>query len=431
MFKPSCLVLLVGPVVLFCASACSDRDGEVPAPKPPPVEVLTVREQPVIPRFEYVGRVEAIDDLNVRPRVDGYIQSRHFTEGDMVEKGELLYKIDPRPYIASLDNARGAESRAQAALQVAERNYHRGRELIVTGAISKSTMDELQGNFEEAEASLKEAQANVETARLNLSYTDVTSPLTGRAGRTEYTEGALVGPQVEPPLTTIVSVNPTYVQFEVPEDRLFAVQVEQERRREEGLSPERRDIRIKQPDGNYYPHPGEIVFVDNQVNLNTGSVLVRARFPNPEGLLVQGQFARVSILVFSGRDAIKPLVPQAAVMEDMQGRFVYVVEPDAQQQSIAKQRYLELGQREGELWAVEKGINAGEVIIVNGLQRVAANKPVTPQNTPRNPYTQDRAAPMPAAPSSARPSTEVPAAGDRSGGEPLRDDSGNEVYDGK
>ncbi len=418
---------MVVSALLLLLTACSERE-QPPAPKPPPVEVLTVREQPVIPRFEYVGRVEAIDELSVRPRVEGYIESRHFTEGDMVQKGQLLYKIDPRPFIAALDNARGAQARAEAALRVAERNYRRGRELIVTGAISKSQMDELEGNYDEAQASLKEAQANVETAELNLSYTDVTSPLTGRAGVNQYTQGSLVGPTSDPPLTTIVSVNPTYVRFEVPEDRLFAVQLEQAQRRERGVAPERRDIRIKQPDGNYYPYRGDIVFVDNQVNLNTGSVLVRARFPNPEGLLVQGQFARVSIRVFAGRDQVKPLVPQAAVMEDMQGRYVFVVENaevEGQKQAIAKKRYLKLGQREGELWAVEDGLNAGEVIIVNGLQRVAANKPVAPQNTPRDPYTQR-------AQSGVLPS-EPPPDGDVAPGaeEPLRDESGREVYDGK
>lgn len=412
-------------VLLLALGACGDRDGEAPAPKAPPVEVLTVREQPVIPRFEYVGRVEAMNELDVRPRVEGHIESRHFIEGDRVEKGALLYKIDPRPFIAALDNARAARSRAEAALRLAERNYRRGRELIETGAISKVQMDELQGNFEEAEASLREAQANVETAELNLSYTDVTSPLSGRAGVSQYTEGSLVGPQSEPPLTTIVSINPIYVRFEVPEDRLFAVQLEQVQRRERGVPPERRDIRILQPDGNFYPHRGEIVFVDNQVNLNTGSVLVRARFPNPEGLLVQGQFARVSIRVFSGADQVKPLVPQAAVMEDMQGRYVYAIESGEQNQSIAKKRYLKLGQREGELWAVEDGLNAGEVIIVNGLQRVAANKPVTPQNTPRDPYTGEGAEGVP----SGMPPSPVGEAGRDEA--PLRDENGKEVYDGK
>lgn len=417
----------VAAVALLLLTACSESE-QPPAPQPPPVEVLTVREQPVIPRFEYVGRVEAIDELSVRPRVEGYIESRHFTEGGMVQKGQLLYKIDPRPFVAALDNARGARSRAEASLRVAERNYRRGRELIKTGAISRSHMDELEGNFEEAEASLKEAQANVETAELNLSYTDVTSPLTGRIGVNQYTKGSLVGPQADPPLTTIVSVDPIYVRFEVPEDRLFAVQQERERRRERGLAQERRDIRIKQPDGNYYPHRGDIVFVDNQVALNTGSVLVRARFPNPEGLLVQGQFARVSIRVFSGADQIKPLVPQAAVMEDMQGRYVYAVEHGEQNQSIARKRYLKLGQREGELWAVEEGLKAGEVIIVNGLQRVAANKPVTPQNTPRDPYTGKGAA---GAPSGVSPAAQ-PAAGEPGrDDDPLRDEEGKEVYDGK
>ncbi|WP_346839351.1 efflux RND transporter periplasmic adaptor subunit [Microbulbifer sp. SAOS-129_SWC] len=368
--------------LLICTlGACSGGKQAQKAPPPPPVEVLTVREQPVIPRFEYVGRVEATDEYKVRPRVQGYIQSRHFTEGEMVQKDQLLYEIDPKPFIAALENQRATLSQARSALRVAERNYRRGRQLVKTGAISQVQMDELTGNFEEAQSQVEAKQADVETANLNLSYTEIYAPLVGRIGRSQYTEGSLVGPESEP-LTTIVSMDPIYVLFQVPQDRLFAVQVEAERRRQAGTAPQRRDIRIEQPDGKFYPYRGTIVFVDNQIDPATGSVDVRARFPNPDQLLVQGQFARVSISVFGGRESVKPLVPQQAVMEDMQGRYVYVVGEG----NVAKKRYLKLGQREGELWAVTEGIKAGETVIVNGLQRVVADKPVTPQNAPHNPY---------------------------------------------
>ncbi|WP_105103682.1 efflux RND transporter periplasmic adaptor subunit [Microbulbifer pacificus] len=372
-------VITVLFVVLI--AACAKKEPAPAAPKAPPVEVLAVRAHQVIPRFEYVGRVEATDEYKVRPRVEGYIESRHFVEGQLVQQGELLYQIDPKPFIAALDNQRATLAQARSALQVAQRNYQRGRELIVTGAISKVQMDELTGTFEEAESQVAAMQADLEAAQLNLSYTEIRAPLTGLIGRSEYTEGSLVGPSTEP-LTTIVRMDPIYVAFEVPENRLFAVQEEGELRRQQGLPPVKREVRIKQPNGAFYPYPGIIVFVNNQIDQATGSALVRARFPNPERLLVQGQFARVAISVFAGREAVKPLVPQAAVMEDMQGRFVYVVDD----KSIAHKRYLELGQRENALWAVDKGLKAGERIIVNGLQRVAAGKPVDAQNTALDPY---------------------------------------------
>ncbi|MEX2963120.1 efflux RND transporter periplasmic adaptor subunit [Microbulbifer sp. TYP-18] len=387
-----CRIFVVLPaftLLLLLVGGCSDQ-GDKPQQKPPPVEVLAVQEQPVIPRFEFVGRVEATDELEVRARVEGYIENRLFEEGSLVQKGQLLYQIDPAPFEATLDNRNAAQNRAQAALQVSERNYRRGLILVKEGAISQMTMDELTGDYEKAQADLTAAKADVENAELDLSYTRIYSPLTGQIGRSAYTEGALVGPASDP-LTSVLKLDPTYVLFEVPQDQLFAVRSEGERRRALGQAPATSDIRIQQPDGNYYPYPGAIAFVDNQIDLNTGSVAVRALFPNPQQLLVQGQFARVSIWVSVGGDDIKPLVPQSAVQEDMQGRYVFVVDD----KNIAHRRYLKLGQREGELWAVESGIKVGERVIIAGLQRVVANKPVTPENAPRNPYAERAEQPAP------------------------------------
>lgn len=367
-------------LMTLLAVACS-KETEQPAPKAPPVEVLAVRVHQVVPRFEYVGRVEATDEFQVRPRVEGYIESRNFVEGQLVRKGELLYVIDPKPYVAALENQRANLAQARSALSVAERNYRRGLQLVKTGAISRVQMDELTGNYEEAQSRVEAMEADVDAAQLNLNYTEIRAPLTGLIGRSQFTEGSLVGPATEP-LTSIVRMDPIYVSFEVPENRLFAVQEEAARRRQQGMVPVKRDVRIKQPNGELYPYPGLIVFVDNQIDQATGSAKVRARFPNPERLLVQGQFARVLIRVFEGKAAQKPLVPQSAVMEDMQGHFVYVVDD----KDIAHKRYLELGQREGALWAVDKGLKAGEKVVVNGLQRVAPDKPVAPQNTALNPY---------------------------------------------
>ncbi|MCO1336098.1 efflux RND transporter periplasmic adaptor subunit [Microbulbifer sp. OS29] len=402
-------ILLIS-VALVALCACGGKDKQEKAPPPPPVEILVVREEPVIPRYEFVGRVEATDEYQVRPRVQGYIESRNFKEGDTVEKGQLLFEIDPRPFIAELDNQRATLEQSQASLRVAERNFRRGRRLVATGAISQVQMDELKGTFEETGSQVDANRAKVQSAELDLSYTKIYAPLTGRIGRTGFTVGSLVGPNSDP-LTTIVKMDPIYVLFEVPEEQLFAVQMDTQRRQREGLNPTRLDVRIELPDGNYYPSQGKIVFIDNQIDPNTGSVAVRALFSNPDKLLVQGQFARVSIRVFAGNEALRPLVPQSAVMEDMQGRYVFVLG----KKNIAEKRYLTLGQREGELWAVTRGIAAGESVIVNGLQRVVADKPVTPQNTPRNPYDVE-ASPVPPAeradtPSAPQNNAETPVEG--------------------
>lgn len=371
-----CLAALVLLFVISCSRDEQEQEQVLPV-----VEVLAVREHQVVPRFEYVGRVEATDEFEVRPRVEGYIESRNFEEGQIVEQGQLLYVIDPKPFRAALSNQRARLEQAVTALEVAERNFRRGMQLIDTGAISQVTMDDLRGTFEKAQAEVTAVEADVENAGLNLSFTRISAPWTGMIGRSHYPEGSLVGPQSEP-LTTVVRLDPVFVRFEVPEYRLFAVQTEAEERREAGRPEVRRDIHIKQPDGEIYPYPGMIVFVDNQIDPTTGSLTVRARFPNPDRLLVQGQFARVVIRVFRGADSVKPLVPQAAVMEDMQGRYVFALAEG----NLPEKRYLELGQREGELWAVEQGLKAGQQIIVGGLQRVVMGKPVEPQQATYNPY---------------------------------------------
>ena len=410
-------------LILFTlAAGCSGEKGEEELPLPG-VEVLTVREHQVIPRFEYVGRVEATDEFEVRPRVEGYIESRHFEEGQVVEQGQLLYVIDPKPFRTALSNQRARLEQALTALEVAERNFRRGMQLIDTGAISQVSMDELRGTFEKAQSEVAAVEADVENAQLNLSFTRITAPWTGMIGRSQYPEGSLVGPQSDP-LATVVRLDPVFVRFEVPEYRLFAVQTEAEERREAGQPAVRRDIHIKQPDGKMYPFPGMIVFIDNQIDPTTGSLTVRARFPNPDRLLVQGQFARVVIRVFRGAESVKPLVPQSAVMEDMQGRYVFDLEED----NLPGKRYLELGQREGELWAVEKGIKAGERIVVGGLQRVVTGKPVEPQPATFNPYERLKEIKPP-------PERQFPAGGEQPGGrvegDLMEEERTDEYYDTK
>lgn len=367
-------------ILLVLALYACGQDEAAQPPGAPPVEVLTVRAKPVIPRVEYVGRVEAIDELKVRPKVGGYILRRHFKEGDVVTEGQLLFEIDPAPFEARVESHAANVAQAEAAVKIAERNFFRGKKLIPRGAISEVQFDELASNFDQSQAVLMAAEADLVNAQLDLSYTKVIAPLTGRIGRTDFANGSLVGPETSE-LATIVKLDPVYVRFDVPEDQLLSFRMARLSGEAAG-KPVAVTYRILLPNGEYYPHEGKLEFFDNQIDPTTGSVAVRASFPNPDKLLVHGQYAKVTIRLDFGDAAMQPLVPQSAVMEDIQGRYVFVIGKD----NVAEKRYLKLGQREGELWAVTNGLTVGENIVVSGLQRIVVDQPVQPQAPEVDPY---------------------------------------------
>lgn len=349
--------------------ACGQSEAPPPAP-PPAVEYREVRLQPVATVFEFVARTRAREDAQVRAQISGTVIERSFEEGQAVEEGQVLLRIDPRPFETALASARAALQRAEANRKLAQQNLDRGEELIEKNFISAAEMDRLRGERDQAIAALEEARAALRQAEINLDFTEVKAPFAGTAGRSNVSIGDLVSP-ASGPLLSLVKLDPMLVDFDVNEQALVQNLARNQQRAEQGLPPVAYTPRLRIGDGTMYPHEGVIDYADNRINPTTGTVTVTARFPNPDGLLYPGQFARV--LVERGEAEPRLLIPQPSVLEDMQGRYVFVVLED---DTVAR-RNVTLGQREGVAWVVQSGLEEGDRVIVNGIQKVRSGMAVT------------------------------------------------------
>lgn len=347
-------------VSLLAAVACE----KAPAPAPPPVPVkaatVLVRDVPIF--LEAIGQTRGNTEIEIRARVEGFIESVDFSEGTLVRKGSLLYTIDPRPFEAALAQARANVARAEADLQRAHQDVVLYEPLVAKNAISRQQYDTAVA-VERAQASAVEAaKAGVESAELDLSYTRVTAPDTGIAGKTEVYPGTLVGRGQSTLLTQISKVDPIHIRFTLPERSYLTYA----RRNEDRKSTANADLPIELvlADGSVHPHTGRFVFVDRTVDPQTGTILLEAGFPNPGGIVRPGQYGRVRAAVDLKKDAV--LVPQRAVAE-MQGTYrVAVVGAD----NTIEFRMVQTGARIGTLWVIESGLAAGERIVVEGLQKV-------------------------------------------------------------
>lgn len=355
--------------IALTLTACGQSEAPPQAP-PPAVEYREVTMEPVATSFEFVARTRAREDAQVRAQISGTIVERSFEEGQMVEEGHVLFRIDPRPYEAQLASAQALLQRAQTSLNVAQQNLDRGEELIADKFISDAEMDKLRGDRDQAVAALEEARASVLTAQINLDFTEVRAPFSGTAGRSNISTGDLVNPN-SGTLVSLVQLDPMLVDFDVSEQALAQNLYNNQKREEEGLPPIRFTPTLKLSTGDIYPLEGVMDYADNRVNPTTGTVTVTARFPNPDSLLYPGQFARV--LVRRGKAVPTMLIPQPSVLEDMQGRYVFVVLED---DTVAR-RNVTLGMREGVDWVVLEGLEEGDRVIVNGIQKVRSGMTVT------------------------------------------------------
>jgi RND family efflux transporter MFP subunit len=377
---PGHIVELVSParlsiptVLALVTLAC--QQAAPPPPPPPEVVVSQPVQREIVEWDEYTGRLEAVDSVEVRPRVGGYLQSIHFTDGSMVDKGSLLFQIDPRPYEATLRHAQADLRLAQTRLELAHKNAARADKLLQSRAISQEEADIRESNVRQAEASVAEAQAAVDAASLDVEFTRVTAPIAGRVSRKMVTEGNLVngGPGTQGTLlTTIVSLDPIYVYFDADE-RAY---LKYHRLAESGLRPSSRDYRnpveIGLADEEGFPREGHMDFVDNQLDEGTGTIVGRAVVDNSDGLLSPGLFVRIRLPGSGLYDAI--LVPAEAILTDQAQRYVFVVGADDK----AQYRQVETGPLIDGMRVVRDGVKADDWIVVSGMQRVRPDIVVKP-----------------------------------------------------
>jgi membrane fusion protein, multidrug efflux system len=337
-----------------------------------PVGTVYAEKRPIAQTRDFVGRVEAINRVEVRARVKGYLDAVLFKEGDIVKKGDPLYRIEKGLFQADVESAKGALERSKSAKVLTAIQLQRAQDLLDKNAGTVVARDQAQAADQQAAGAIMTDEANLDTSNINLGYTDITSPIDGKVSKTNVTIGNVVGPE-SGVLTTIVSQDPMYVSFPVSQRELLQAQLS-------GKLGSRTDsvkIKIRFADGTTYKEEGTVNFVDVSVDRTTDTVLVRATIPNPDGVLIDGQL--VSVSVQTGAPQERVVVPQAALVADQQGVYVFVVEDGK-----AAVRRIKPGGDIGTDVIVDSGLNGGEQVIVEGIQSVKPGQPV-------------QAAPMPAA----------------------------------
>jgi membrane fusion protein, multidrug efflux system len=322
-----------------------------------PVGVVKAERKPIARTVEFIGRVEAISRVEVRARITGYLEDVLFKEGDLIKEGTPLYRIEKGPYQAQVEQAEGALERSKAAKILSVQQLARAEELAEKQAGTLVARDQARAQERQAQGAIMTDEANLTTAQINLGYTDIVSPITGRVGRTNITKGNVVSP-TSGPLTVIVSQDPTYVTFPVSQREFLRAQAAAQR---VAISSIKAHLRFA--DGTMYQQEGSINFIDVQVDRSTDTILARASFPNPAGALVDGQFARLRLEL--GDPQEKVVVPQAALIADQEGVYVLAVEDGK-----ATVKRVKPGDESGSGVVIEQGLNGGETIIVDGLSLI-------------------------------------------------------------
>jgi membrane fusion protein, multidrug efflux system len=371
---PPRLLLAIGLTILAGINAGCSSSAQPKAPAPVEVGVAEVICKQISDSDEFTGRLEAVHAVEVRPRVSGYLQSVHFREGEIVREGDLLFQIDPRPFQAEVDRLKGELSQAKAQRSRAQSDFERAERLHNNDGMSAEEYDRRAAVRNEAEARIASTEAALRGAQLNLEFTRVTAPITGRVGRAEITEGNLVegGAGQIKPLTTLVSLDPIYVYFDVDE-QTYLKYARLTQTHGTGSHDLRGQARLGLADEDGFPHTGQLSFVDNQVSSSTGTIRLRATFENKNLALTPGLFGRIRLQGGEARSGC--LARDEAVVTDLNQKYVFVL---GKNDTLAY-RPVKLGPMTDALRVVRDGLHEGDVIVVTGLQRVRPGATVTPK----------------------------------------------------
>jgi membrane fusion protein, multidrug efflux system len=355
--------------VLAVAAACERKPAAPPAPQP--VATLTMRPQPTSLTQEYPAQLEASNTVEIRPQVGGILYRQAAIEGTPVKRGQMLFEIDPQPYIAALAQAQAGLAQARAAEAQSDRDLARARPLTAIDALSQRELDAAVAANASSQAQVKAAEAAVKTAELNLGYTQVRSPIDGVMSRALIRIGGVVTAYTTL-LTTVYQTDPMYANFSVGEQRLLQVQRELGRPLDQH-NPSQRQFRIQLADGSEYEFPGTMNFVDAAVDLRTDTLPLRLTVPNPKQFLHAGQYVRVVVATRERPNAL--LLPQRAVQILQDKNYVWIVDSAG----TARQRDVKMGQQQGSDWVVEEGLAPGDVVVIDGTQKLKTGTPVRVQ----------------------------------------------------
>ena len=342
-----------------------------PAPPPPDVGVVTLEPTSVPLTTELPGRTDPFATSDVRPQVTGILKARMFTEGGLVQVGQPLYQIDSAPYQAAYDSAKAALANAQANLTTTRLKAERYAALLKQNAIAKQDYDDTEAAYKQAAANVEQQKANLEAAHINLGYTRVTAPITGRIGRSLFTVGALVTANQTNVLSTIQTLDPIYVDMDQSSAELVRLEQAAAAGQMSRQAPSAARVTLKLEDGTPYAHDGILQFSEVTVDPTTGAVILRAKFPNPEGLLLPGMYVRATIIEGIANNVI--LAPQRGVGRNEKGDPTALI---VDRHGIARLRVLSASRAVGSNWLVTSGLAAGDRLIVDGLQKVQPDQPV-------------------------------------------------------
>lgn len=353
----------------FLLPACRS-EKKTSAPPPPVVTVMDVIQRDVPVVFEYVAQTQSSHLVNIQARVSGFIDKRMYTEGAVVKEGQVLFQMDAKPFQVQLDQARAALARQDAALETARLNLARIKPLVEQNALSQKDLDDATGRYQSDGAAVEQAKAQVETAKLNLSYTTITSPVTGVSSSALQTDGTYISIQ-NSLLTTVAVLSPMWVNFSISENEMQSYREQVGKGLLRTPTAGKYSVEVILVDGSVYPYTGQITFAEPSYNAQTGTFLIRASVNNPQGVLRPNQFVRVRL-----KGAIRPkaiLVPQRSVQQGSKGHFVWVVYKEKK----AEQRPVTVGAWHGDDWFISEGLRPGEQVVVDGGLTLRPGMPVS------------------------------------------------------